>query len=184
LTTTEITALMADLPLDQSRDVAALMLRLHADFRRRHSLPPLPTTWSLAEDMAQLRGRAALTDPALLQSPAAGLGPVLTAVRRLLWDVLKPLFFRQTEVNRDLILALEALARDREQNRHAHHVLSERVSELEALVDRLRPRGAYAGQVSAEDDSVGQSAREDDSGEKGPPERAVRSGGQGPPAKK
>ena len=116
------------------------MLRLHADFRRRHGLPNLPTAWTLADDMAQLRGRASLTDIGLLRSPAPAVGSMLTRVRRLLWDVLKPLFFRQTEVNRDLILALEALAREREQNRHAHYVLSERLSELEALVARLRPR--------------------------------------------
>jgi ABC-type uncharacterized transport system YnjBCD ATPase subunit len=98
--------------------------------------------------MAQLRGRASLTDVRLLRSSAPTLGSTLTRVRRLLWDVLKPLFFRQTEVNRDLILALEALAREREQNRHAHYVLSERVSELEALVARL-PREYSGGQGPA-----------------------------------
>jgi hypothetical protein len=138
----ELTQLMPDLPLDQTRDLASVMLRLHADFRRRHGLPPLPTAWTLSDDMAQLRGRASLTDLELLRSPAPGVGSALTRVRRLLWDVLKPLFFRQTEVNRDLILALEALAREREQNRHAQYVLSERVSELEAQIDRLRARGA------------------------------------------
>jgi hypothetical protein len=40
-----------------------------------------------------------------------------------------------------VVLALEALARDREQSRHAHYVLSERISALEATVARLRPRG-------------------------------------------
>ena len=140
---------MADLPLDQSSDLAGVMLRLHADFRRRHGLPPLPTAWTLADDMTQLRGRASLTDVGLLRSSAPTLGSTLTRVRRLLWDVLKPLFFRQTEVNRDLILALEALAREREQNRHAHYVLSERVSELEALVARLRPREYSGGQGPA-----------------------------------
>lgn len=136
----ELTLLMADLPIGQSSELAAVMLQLHADFRRRHGLPPLPTAWTLADDMAQLRGRASLTDPGLLRSSAPAVGSTLTRVRRLLWDVLKPLFFRQTEVNRDLILALEALAREREQNRHAHYVLSERVAELETVVARLRPR--------------------------------------------
>jgi hypothetical protein len=145
----ELTWLMADLPLDQSSDLAAVMLRLHADFRRRHGLPPLPTAWTLTDDMTQLRGRASLTDVGLLRSSAPVVGSTLTKVRRLVWDVLKPLFFRQTEVNRDLILALEALAREREQNRHAHYVLSERVSELEALIDRLR-RGFSGGQRSPE----------------------------------
>ena len=156
------------------------MLRLHADFRRRHGLPPLPTAWSLADDMTQLRSRASLTDIGLLRSPAPGVGTMLTKVRRLLWDVLKPLFFRQTEVNRDLILALEALAREREQNRHAHYVLSERVSELEAIVDRLRVRGESGGQ-GRPDQSGGQGVPEGASGGQGPPDQ---SGGQGPPESK
>jgi hypothetical protein len=129
---------MADLPLDQSRDLARVMLDLHADFRRRHGLPPLPTAWTLARDLDTLRARAYLTEPDLLRSPAPLVGPVLTLVRRVLWDVLKPLFYRQTEVNRDVILALEALAREREQMRHAHYVLSERLAELETIAARSR----------------------------------------------
>ena len=125
-----------DLPLEQARDLAALMLRLHADFRRRHDLPPLPTAWTLLDDMKVLRARASLTDPGVLESRA--LGGALTFVRRMLWTVMKPLFYRQTEVNRDVILALEALAREREQNRHAHFVLAERVAELEAELARAR----------------------------------------------
>ena len=62
----------------------------------------------------------------------------MTSLRRFVWSVLKPLFYRQTEVNRDVIFALEALARDREQNRHAHFVLAERVAELEGEIARLR----------------------------------------------
>ena len=58
--------------------------------------------------------------------------PALTILRRVFWTVLKPLFYRQTEVNRDVILALEALAREREQNRHAQFVLAERIAALEA----------------------------------------------------
>ena len=129
---------MADLPLDQTRDLAGVMLRLHEEFRRRHDLPPLPTAWTLADDLRQLQARAGLTDTSLLRSRAAFAGAALSGVREFLWHILKPLFFRQTEVNRDVILALEALTREREQQRHAHYVLSERVSELEALVARLR----------------------------------------------
>ena len=125
-----------DLPLEEARDLAALMLRLHADFRRRHDLPPLPTAWTLLDDMKVLRARASLTDPGVLESRA--LGGALTFVRRMLWTVMKPLFYRQTEVNRDVILTLEALAREREQNRHAHFVLAERVAELEAELARAR----------------------------------------------
>jgi hypothetical protein len=131
---------MSDLPLDQSRALADLMLRLHADFRRRHALPPLPTAWTLLEDLNALRPRSALTDPSLLRSPAAVVGGPLSAARRIIWTILKPLFYRQTEVNRDVLLALEALARDREQARHAHYVLSERLSELEAAMARLTAR--------------------------------------------
>jgi hypothetical protein len=125
-----------DLPLEEARDLAALMLRLHGDFRRRHGLPPLPTAWTLLDDMKTLRPRASLTDPGVLESRA--LGGALTFVRRILWTVLKPLFYRQTEVNRDVIFALEALAREREQSRHAHFVLAERVAELEAELARSR----------------------------------------------
>ena len=125
-----------DLPLEEARDLAALMLRLHADFRRRHGLPPLPTAWTLLDDMKVLRARASLTDPGVLESRA--LGGALSFVRRMLWTVMKPLFYRQTEVNRDVIFALEALAREREQNRHAHFVLAERVAELEAELARAR----------------------------------------------
>ena len=125
-----------DLPLEEARDLAALMLRLHADFRRRHGLPPLPTAWTLLDDMKVLRARASLTDPGVLESRA--LGGALSFVRRMLWTVMKPLFYRQTEVNRDVIFALEALAREREQSRHAHFVLAERVAELEAELARLR----------------------------------------------
>jgi hypothetical protein len=126
-----------DLPLDQARDLVGVMLRLHADFRQRHALPPLPTVWTLADHIAQLRPRATLVDTRFLESRAPLVGRVLTGARRLLWAVLKPLFYRQTEVNRDMILALEALTRDREHTRHAHFVLAERVAELEAEVDRL-----------------------------------------------
>ena len=129
-----------DLPLDQTRDLAALMLRLHADFRQRHALPPLPTAWTLLDDMQALRARATLVDTSVLESPAPVVGRMLTSARRLLWTVLKPLFYRQTEVNRDVILALEAMAREREQHRHAHFVLAERVAELEAEVARLHAR--------------------------------------------
>jgi hypothetical protein len=125
-----------DLPLDEARDLAALMLRLHGDFRRRHGLPPLPTAWTLLDDMNAVRARASLTDPGILESRA--LGGALSFVRRLLWTAMKPLFYRQTEVNRDVIFALEALAREREQSRHAHFVLAERVAELEAELARSR----------------------------------------------
>ena len=125
-----------DLPLEEAQELAALMLRLHADFRRRHGRPPLPTAWTLLDDMKVLRARASLTDPGVLESRA--LGGALTFVRRMLWTVMKPLFYRQTEVNRDVIFALEALAREREQSRHAHFVLAERVAELEAELARAR----------------------------------------------
>lgn len=124
-----------DLPLDEARGLAEMMLRLHADFRRRHDLPPLPTAWTLAGDMRALGARATLVDPSLLESRASSL---VTRLRRVVWTLMKPLFYRQTEVNRDVVLALEALAREREQNRHAQFVLAERVAELEAEVARLK----------------------------------------------
>jgi hypothetical protein len=125
---------MADLPLDQSRVLARQMLRLHRDFRERHRLPPLPTGWTLEDHLQELRPRSSLTDPALLRSRTRLVGGGLNLVRRIAWEIVKPLFYRQAEVNRDVILALEALARDREQSRHVHHVLSQRISELETAV--------------------------------------------------
>lgn len=129
-----------DLPLEQAGNLAAIMLRLHADFRQRHALPPLPTAWTLLDEMQSLRARATLVDTGVLESQAPLIGGVLTSGRRFLWTLLKPLFYRQTEVNRDLVLALEAIAREREQHRHAHFVLAERVAELEAEVARLHER--------------------------------------------
>ena len=129
-----------DLPLDRARELAGIILRLHDDFRRRHNLPPLPTAWTLVDNLGPLGARATLVDTAVLDSRAPVVGGVLTRARRLLWTILRPLFYRQTEVNRDVILALEALARDREHNRHAHFVLAERVAELEAEVARLQAR--------------------------------------------
>jgi hypothetical protein len=129
-----------DLPLDQAGNLAAIMLRLHADFRQRHALPPLPTAWTLLDEMQVLRARATLVDTGVLESQAPLIGGVLTSGRRFLWTLLKPLFYRQTEVNRDLVLAIEAMAREREQHRHAHFVLAERVAELEAEVARLHAR--------------------------------------------
>ena len=126
----------ADLTLDQSREVAALMLRLHADFRRRHGLPSLTTGWTLADDLGRMRSSSSLADDRVLTSPKPVVGRVVSALRRLVWGILKPVFYRQSEVNRDVILALEALAREREQARHAHYWLARRVYELERAVAR------------------------------------------------
>lgn len=107
------------------------MLQLHADFRRRHALPAVPDVWALLEDLEALRRRAALTDAAMLRSPKPVIGPLLTGVRWVLWKLLKPVFDRQTDVNRDTLTVLETIARDREERRHAEFDLSVRVSELE-----------------------------------------------------
>lgn len=116
------------------------MLHLHGDFRARHGLPPLPTAWTLLEQLRNLRDRSLLTDPAALGSRRRGLGRIISAARGMLWHLLKPIFFRQSEVNRDLTLALEALARDHEHNLHVHAALSARLSDLETAVDRRRRR--------------------------------------------
>lgn len=118
--------------------MARVMLDIHADFRRRHGLPALPTAWTLLEHLRPLRERALLTDPAILGSRRAGLGGLLTRARLFAWDLLKPLFFRQSEVNRDVLLALEALARDHEQALHVQRALTSRIAELEAAVADLR----------------------------------------------
>ncbi len=124
----------ADLPPEQARALAGVMVRLHDHFRRQHGRPPLPTAWALQDLLGGLRDRGLLTDPRLLGSPRPGIGGLLTRARVALWQILKPLFFRQSEVNRDVVLALEALARDRDHALHVNRALSARVADLE---DRL-----------------------------------------------
>ena len=45
--------------------------------------------------------------------------------------ILNPILHRQSGVNRDVLLSLEALARDSEARRRAHDALSARIEELE-----------------------------------------------------
>jgi hypothetical protein len=130
----------ADLPPQQALALARTMLDIHADFRRRHGLPALPTAWTLPDFLRELRGRSLLTDPELLGSPRPGVGGLLTRARALVWSLLKPLFFRQSEVNRDVVLALEALARDHEHALHVQRALTSRIAELEATVAALQRR--------------------------------------------
>jgi hypothetical protein len=130
----------ADLPPYQARTLARTMLDIHADFRRRHGLPALPTAWTLPDFLHELRGRSLLTDPTLLGSRRPGLGGALTRMRLVLWNLLKPLFFRQSEVNRDVVLALEALARDHEHALHVQRALTSRIAELETAVAELDRR--------------------------------------------
>jgi hypothetical protein len=130
----------ADLTPDQSRALAGVMLQLHGEFRRRHGLPPLPTAWTLRDYLHDTRKRSLLTDPKVFGSRRPGIGGLVTRARVMLWQVLKPIFFRQSEVNRDVLLALEALARDHEHTRHVHRALSARVADLEETVARLRRR--------------------------------------------
>jgi hypothetical protein len=117
-----------DLPPLQSGKLALVMLRLHADFRQRHGLPPVP---SIADDLDQARRRVVLNDPSVLRSPRPVIGRVLERTRRVFWKVLKPVFDRQTDMNRSLIRVLEALLAEREHHRHVHYDLSLRVAELE-----------------------------------------------------
>jgi hypothetical protein len=128
----------ADLPPDQSRALAALMLSIHGHFRARHGRPPLPTAWTLLNHLHTLRDRSLLTDQALLGSGRGVAGGLVTRARAVLWHVLKPLLFRQSEVNRDLVLALEALARDHGHALHVHRALSARIADLEDTIARLR----------------------------------------------
>lgn len=121
----------ADLHPEDSRKLAQVMLQLHADFRRRHALPPMPDVWALREDLEALRRRAALSDAAVLRSPKPIIGPLITGVRWVLWKLLKPVFDRQTDVNRDTLVLLETITRDREERRQAEFDLSVRVSEFE-----------------------------------------------------
>jgi hypothetical protein len=116
------------------------MLQLHAEFRRRHGLPPLPTAWTLLEHLQELGPRALLTDPTAFSSRRHWVGSIITAMRSKIWHALKlwPVFCRQSEINRDIVVALEALTREHEHSRHVHYALSSRLSDLEEAVARLR----------------------------------------------
>lgn len=113
------------------------MLDLHADFRRRHGLPPLPSPWTLQDHLRTLGSRASLVERDLLRSPKPVIGTALKTARTLVSALLNPIFYRQSEVNRDVLLTLEALARDSEARRRAHDALSARIAELETVVARL-----------------------------------------------
>ena len=104
------------------------MLRLHADFRQRHGLPPVP---SIADDLDQARRRVVLNEPDVVHSPRPVFGQAIAGARRVFWRIQKPVFDRQTAMNRSLIRVLEALLAEREHHRHVHYDLSLRVAELE-----------------------------------------------------
>ena len=111
------------------------MIRLHAGFRERHGLPTLPTAWALGDHLNALRPLSSLVDPGVGVSQRSGIvGRALNAARRVAWEILKPIFYRQSEINRDVLLALEALSRDRETRLAEHHILSARIWELERQV--------------------------------------------------
>jgi hypothetical protein len=128
---------MPDLRPDKARTLGRLMLELHADFRRRHGLPPVPSPWTLDDHLHTLWRRASLVERDLLGSPKPVIGTALKAARTMVWTLLKPIFYRQSEVNRDVLLALETLMRDSEARRRAHDALSARIVELETTVARL-----------------------------------------------
>jgi hypothetical protein len=123
-----------DLRPDKARVLGRLMLELHAGFRQRHGLPPMPSAWTLRDHLNSLQRRTSLVEPALLRSPKPVVGGALRSVRAVVWMLLNPIFYRQSEVNRDVLLALEALARDSEARRSAYDSLSARIEELERAV--------------------------------------------------
>jgi hypothetical protein len=125
---------LPDLRPDKARALGRLMLALHADFRQRHGLPPVPSSWTLRDHLHALQRRSSLVERDLLRSPKPVIGAALKTVRTVVWTLLQPIFYRQSEVNRDVLLALEALARDSEARRSAHDSLSARVAELERAV--------------------------------------------------
>jgi hypothetical protein len=129
-----------DLPPDEFGQLATVMLQLHAEFRRRHGLPPVRNAWTFIQSLEEMKSRAILNDPAILNSPRPGIGGVVEAVRHVFWKILKPVFDRQTEVNREAILGLQALARADEQSRQTCAELAARVAKLEAELGRLRER--------------------------------------------
>lgn len=134
----------ADLPSHEFGKVATVMLRLHADFRRRHGLPPR-SAGSLFEVLEDLKRRSVLNEPGVLDSPRPVFGRAIEGVRRVLWKILLPIFDRQTEVNRETIRAVEvitlqSLIVDRRPPHRDDAGLSARVAALEMELARLRER--------------------------------------------
>ena len=68
------------------------------------------------------------------------IGFAITAIRRLVRRIVGSVVI-QSELNDEVILDLEALARDREFSRHARHVLTLRIAELERRLERLHRTG-------------------------------------------
>jgi hypothetical protein len=133
-----------DLPSSEFGKAAAVMLQLHADFRRRHGLP-VPTVGTLFETLENLKHRSVLNEPGVLNSPRPFIGRALESVRRVLWKILLPIFDRQTEVNSETIRAIELLTIqsvivDRPTPVQPDAALSARVAALEAELARLRAR--------------------------------------------
>ncbi len=130
----------ADLSPEESSKLAIVMVRLHDEFRRRHGLPPWPSIWTFEERLEELRAQSALNEASVLRSPRSVIGRPVELARRFVWKLLKPLFDRQTDVNREVIAGLEALARDRRHRRSADVDLTVRVNELEKWQASLRER--------------------------------------------
>jgi hypothetical protein len=117
------------------------MLGLHDDFRKRHGLPIVPSPWTLDDHLSPLHDRRSLIDPSLLDSPRPLIGTIIERLRRGIAGLLHAIFYRQTELNRDVLLTLEALTRDSQARRSAYDALSSRVVELERTVARLEGKG-------------------------------------------
>ena len=114
------------------------MLRLHADFRAKHGLGPVRSPWSLLEEVEAVKLKGAVNDRAVLASPRHASGWILERVRWVLWRTLKPVFDRQAEINRESILAVEALIRESYLARDRQRDLEQRIEQLELGLSRLR----------------------------------------------
>ncbi len=133
------------LPNDQAYALAVLMLQLHDDLRRRRGLPPLPSASRARDDtwgarLQSVQARSSLSEGAVLGSHRRGVGTIIKAIRTAFWTILKPVFDRQSHVNSEVILALNALVKEREQLLWQQDMLSMRIVELEYLAG-LRKRG-------------------------------------------
>ena len=118
------------------------MHRLHADFRERHGLSPMRDPWSRLAEVDSLERRLALNDPRVLDSPRRPVtGPIIERMRWVLWRILKPVFDRQTEVNRDLLaLSMESLTQDLDRYaiRNEHRVLANQVAAMKHAAESTR----------------------------------------------
>lgn len=103
---------------DQIEAIADLIIRVQDDFRLTHGLEPLSSPWRKLEGpvlgrLANLGTLADLAGSPIPRSHRRGVGKIIETTRRIVWKVLQPILDRQTAFNRELLVIVDDMARDR-----------------------------------------------------------------------